>query len=157
MSPSTQSPAAICAENIALSYLLREVQNPPLRNPVSSPSNHDERYILPFSKERNLAEILSFLAKMNDKPTHIPAVCIQQASSGSHLDVLLAINKSTWDDGSGILRDLKERFNKILKVLKEAQYGPLIYCRTHRFPSLLTHSRETTKPRNRKSDFWCDH
>ncbi|KAJ5594956.1 uncharacterized protein N7459_001164, partial [Penicillium hispanicum] len=136
MSPSTQSPAVICAENIALSYFLAEVQNPPLRNPVSSTSDHDEGYILPFSKERKLAEILSFLAKPNDKPTHIPAICIEQASSGSHLNVLLAINKSTWSDGNVILRDLKEKLEEIFKVLKEAQYGPLIHSWKHQGPEI---------------------
>jgi hypothetical protein len=59
-------------------------------------------YVLPFSKERGLTEVLAFLAKTKDGWDHIPAVCVEQNSSGIIFNVILAINKSTYADAGEI-------------------------------------------------------
>lgn len=48
-------------------------------------------------------EILSFLAKTKDGSDYIPIVCIKQDPNGVALKALLAVNKRTYIDGSGLL------------------------------------------------------
>jgi hypothetical protein len=96
-----------CAENIALNYLLHGVPELPQQNPIRRVRGSEKGYILPFSKERDLVEILSFLAKTKDGPDYIPAVCIEQDPNGGALRALLAINKRTYTDGNDLLQSLK--------------------------------------------------
>ena len=95
-----QPPATVCAENIAISYLLGEVQSEPLRNPANPACHDNNRYQFPLNKERNLTEILSFLAKITDGHEHIRVLRMGQYPQATHLSVLLAVNKSTWHDGN---------------------------------------------------------
>jgi hypothetical protein len=56
--------AVACAENIALNYLLHEVPEPPQQKPTEHFRGSEKEYILSFSKEKELVEVLSFLAKL---------------------------------------------------------------------------------------------
>lgn len=116
-------PTVLCAEQVAINYLLHEVPEAPQQRRQSQINSSNEEYILPFSKERDLVEVLSFLAKTTDGPDYIPALCVEQDPAGRFLKVLLAVNKTTWSDGDEILRALKERFAKIFSVLRISQYG----------------------------------
>ncbi|OQE35238.1 hypothetical protein PENCOP_c014G00648 [Penicillium coprophilum] len=60
--------ALVCAENIALNYLLHEVPEPPQPKPT-------ERV---RGSEKELVEVLSFLAKTKDGSDYIPAMCVEQ-------------------------------------------------------------------------------
>lgn len=64
-----------------------------------------------------------FLAKTTDRWDHIPAVCVKQDLSGTNSDVILAINKITFDDGAEILGTLKTSFEKVLKILYDSEYS----------------------------------
>lgn len=124
--------AVACAENIAFHYLLHKVPKPPQQKRTSQLNSSIRTYILPFSKERDLVETLSFLAKTRDGSDYIPAICVEQDPGGAFLKVLLAVNKSTWNDGDDILRALKQGFEQIFRVLSKSQYGQLL------LPSLFT-------------------
>lgn len=126
MTRQPHTAAESCAENIALNYLLHEVPESPQQNLIGRVRGPANGYLLPFSKERDLVEILSFLAKTRDGPGHIPAVCIQQDPNGAALKTLLAVNKRTHTDGDGLLQSLKAGFEDIFNVLRRPLYGLLI-------------------------------
>lgn len=116
----------ICAESIALNYLLHEVPEPPQQNTTERFLGAENNYILSFSKETELVEVLSFLAKNKDGSDYIPAMCLEQDRNGSKLKALLAINKRTYTDGNGLLQNLKIGFEKIFDVLRKSSYGSLL-------------------------------
>ncbi|KAJ5240098.1 hypothetical protein N7468_004717 [Penicillium chermesinum] len=107
--------ALVCAENIALNYLLHEVPEPPQQKPTEHFRGSEEEYTLSFSKEKELVEVLSFLAKTKDGSDYIPAMCVEQGLNGAALKALLAINKRTYTDGDGLLQSLKTGFENIFK------------------------------------------
>ncbi|CRL26308.1 unnamed protein product [Penicillium camemberti] len=113
----------LCAELIVLNYLLSEFPETPSQTRTSQSTPSNKQYRLPFSIERDLVETLSFLSKTQDGPDYIPAVCVEQDQAGDHLNVLLAVNKCSWNDGDDILRSLKERFEDIFHVLCTTEYG----------------------------------
>ena len=125
MAGPSDTPAIICAENVALLSLLHSISNsgpvqsvpaPPLSNTVGHLPSGQKDYILFFDRERSLVGILAFLAQTEDDPNHIPAVCIEQALELGSLNVLLAINKSKWSDWDTILHDLKQCFNGLFSI-----------------------------------------
>ncbi|KAJ5160852.1 uncharacterized protein N7482_007856, partial [Penicillium canariense] len=119
---TTQAPATACAETIALSSFFYKVPASVIRNTTNQFSIDQENYVLPFSKERRLTEVLAFLAKAKDGRDHIPAICVEQNSSGTSLNVILAVNKSTYGDGNEILQDLKRSFDKIFHILHDSHF-----------------------------------
>ncbi|KAF3399878.1 hypothetical protein F1880_008447 [Penicillium rolfsii] len=70
--------ALVCAENIALNYLLHEVPKPPQQKPTERFRGSKKQYILSFSKEKELVEVLSFLAKTKDRSDYIPTIYVEQ-------------------------------------------------------------------------------
>ncbi|KAJ5191725.1 uncharacterized protein N7498_010710, partial [Penicillium cinerascens] len=122
MAKTIPSPATACAEYIALSSFFYQIPAPVARNAINQSSIDQENYVLPFSKERGLTEVLAFLAKTKDGWDHIPAVCVEQNPPGTVLNVILAINKSTYADGDDILQKLKRSFKGIFHVLHDSQY-----------------------------------
>jgi hypothetical protein len=118
--------ALVCAENITLNYLLHEVPEPPQQKPTERFQGSERQYILSFSKEKELVEVLSFLAKIKDGSDYIPAMCVEQDPNGAALKALLAINKRTYTDGDSLLQSLKTGFENIFKVLQRSLYGSLV-------------------------------
>lgn len=126
MASPSAIPAINCAENVALLSLLHSVSNSsPLQSvpaPLSSntiarlPSGGKDN-ILPFDRERRLVGILAFLVQTEDDPNHIPAGCTEQAPELGGLNVLLAVNRSKWNDGDTILHDLQQCFDGLFSVL----------------------------------------
>lgn len=123
MAKTIKAPATTCAEHIALSSFFYKVPAPVKRNTVNLSSIDQENYVLPFYKERGLTEVLAFLAKTKDGRDYIPAVCVEQNSSGTSLDVILAVNKSSHDDGDDLLQELKTNFEGIFRALHILQSG----------------------------------
>jgi hypothetical protein len=125
MSPELQASNVLCAESIVLNYLLHEIPEPPSQKRTSQLTSSNQNYILPFSKERDLVEILSFLSKNRDGSDYIPAVCVEQDRTGNHLKVLLAVNRGTWNDGYGddILQSIKGKFEGVFGALHKANYS----------------------------------
>ncbi|KAJ5115343.1 hypothetical protein NUU61_001102 [Penicillium alfredii] len=121
MAQTTQIPATTCAEYIALNSFFHQAPAPVVRNTSNRLSN-DQEYILPFSKELGLTEVLAFIAKTKDGWDYIPAVCVKQNPSGTALDVILAINKRTYSDGDDILRNLKVNFEQVFQILHDSEY-----------------------------------
>jgi hypothetical protein len=111
MSICSLPPAVICAENIALLYLLHSVPVPPSRNEISQSPIRQGTYSLSFARERILASTLAFLSGRNDNP--------ELAS----LNVVLAVNRARWEDGNEVLQDLKQSLEKIFAVLSEISEG----------------------------------
>jgi hypothetical protein len=123
MNCEPQVAALVCAENIALNYLLHEVPEPPQQKPTERFRGSEKEYILSFSKEKELLEVLSFLAKTKDGSDYIPAMCVEQDLNGAAVKALLAINKRTYTDGDCLLQILKMGFENIFKVLRSSLYG----------------------------------
>lgn len=124
--------ATTCAENIALFSLLHSIPNsdsnpvrlqsipfPPSSNRLEPMALVQEDYALSLYRERNLASTLAFLAQTDDDPNYIPAVCVEQGADSTNLNILFAVNKKTWPNGDGILRDLKSGFDNIFSILTE--------------------------------------
>ncbi|CAI7585752.1 unnamed protein product [Penicillium pancosmium] len=111
-----------CAENIALNYLLHEVPEPPQQKPTVLSRGFENDYLIPFSKEMELVEILSFLAKTKEGSDYIPAMCVEQDPSGPTLKALLAINKRKYTDGNHLLQNLKTGFEMIFNVLRKSRF-----------------------------------
>lgn len=120
---SSKTPAVVCAENIALLYMLHDVPLPPSKNKIDSVSVLTRGYILSFEQERKLAGALSFLLSISDNPNHVAAVCIEEDHSTDTLRVLLAINKRHPDDGHTILQTLKNGVESVMAPL--ARLGAL--------------------------------
>ena len=78
MAKTSSALATVCAEHIALSSFFYQVPAPVVRNAINQSSVEQENYVLPFSKERGLTEVLAFLAKTKDGWDHIPAVCVER-------------------------------------------------------------------------------
>lgn len=110
-----------------LNYLLDEYPETPSQKRTSQHNPSNNQYRLPFSIERDLVEILSFLSKNRDGSDYIPAVCVEEDKAGDHLRILLAINKSSWNDGDDILRSLKGGLEDVFHVLRNAEYGRMYH------------------------------
>jgi hypothetical protein len=117
------SPIRTLAENTALLFVLsRKVALPPSSNPMTEPSTRDTaRRSLTFERERKLTEILAFLAKVDDKPDHVMAVCVEEQPTGPCLVVRVAINKSSPAYGDVALQKVKIGFEKIFKILSQGR------------------------------------
>ncbi|KAJ5346852.1 uncharacterized protein N7506_000105 [Penicillium brevicompactum] len=112
----------LCAQLIALNFLLHKFPETKSQKRKSQPTSSNKQYKLPFSTERELVEILSYLSKSRDGSDYIPSVCVEQDRAASHLKVLLAVNKCTWNDGDDILRSIKARFEVIFDILRNAEF-----------------------------------
>ena len=121
MSSSYQASNVLCAELIVLNYLLNVLETPSQKR-INQLTPSNNQYKLPFSVERDLVEILSFLSKNQDGSDYIPAVCVEQDRAGNYLKVLLAVNKCTWNDGDDILRSIKGGFEDIFDILHNAEH-----------------------------------
>ena len=122
---SSPPPAIVSAENIALLYLLHSVPTLPASNPINDLPIGQGSYVLSFTLERDLVSTLAFLANTKDDPNHVPALCIKEIRQPSSLSVLLAVNKTKWEDGNEILQDLKQEFERIFAVLSAISEGAL--------------------------------
>ncbi len=108
------------AENIALLSLLQEVPALPSRNEIT-PSLEIAGRELSLNRERGLAGALSFLSGISNDGKYVTAVCIEEIPDSDSLRVILAINKSTVTDGTGVLKEVKLAFENIFRILSEAQ------------------------------------
>lgn len=127
MTEPSRVSALIWAENIAVFSLLHSVPNstpiqavptPPSKNPLPVYTQSClTSYPLSFQREKALVATFAFLAQTEDDPNHIPAVCVEQDTSSGSLNIILAVNKTKRADGSVILNDLKQGFEKIFAIL----------------------------------------
>lgn len=140
-----------CAENIALNYLLHEVPRPPQQKPTVSCGDFENHYVLPFSRERELVEILSFLAKTKEGSDYIPAMCVEQDSSRQTFKALLAVNKRTHTDGNHLLQSLKTGFEDIFHVLRRSLYGSWISSCVKATDLKVDRAREINRDHERTS------
>ncbi|EED12783.1 hypothetical protein TSTA_053010 [Talaromyces stipitatus ATCC 10500] len=70
-----------------------------------------------MDKERSLAGTLAFIWSIRDDTDHIPAVCVVEEPNSNCMGILLAVNRVGFNDGTNILRDLKQGFDKIFHIL----------------------------------------
>ncbi|KAJ5097735.1 hypothetical protein N7456_008456 [Penicillium angulare] len=152
MARARPAPVIACAENIVFNSLLHEVPNPAKHTKTGRFESSDKRYILPFSKERDLVEILSFLPKTEDGPDHIPAICVEQSPNRTSLNILLAINKSSPSEGDVILENMRDGYEKIFGVLRKCQYGLLLPYHTYALllanDTLIVEERDSTESKD---------
>ncbi|KAF2850021.1 hypothetical protein T440DRAFT_112881 [Plenodomus tracheiphilus IPT5] len=115
------SPALSCAESIALLHLIHSVPTPPSSNAVNHLLQTQDNYTLPFLKEQDLVSTLAFLANTKVDTNHIPALCVKETSASIH--VLIAVNKTSKEDGNSNLQELKRDFDRLFGILSEVSYG----------------------------------
>jgi hypothetical protein len=116
-------PAVICAENIALLYLLHSVPVPPSCNEINKPPFRQGSYSLSFTRERNLASTLAFLSNTEDDSSHVPALCIEENPELASLNAMLAVNRTEWEDANEVLQNIKQSLEKIFTILSETSEG----------------------------------
>jgi hypothetical protein len=100
------SPAIACAENISLLDLLHSVPILPSRNPVPESLQFQQGYVLSAIEETSLVGHLAFLSNTHNNPKYVPALCVQQNPTASSIGVMLAVNRTGWDDGDSMLLEL---------------------------------------------------
>jgi hypothetical protein len=120
------SPTIACAESIALLHLLHSVPTRPSSNPIDDLPLHQDGYTLSFIREQNLVGTLAFLSNTTDDPNHIPALCVKEEPDSLSLSVLLAVNKTNWNDGNQVLQRLKQGFERIFAILSDLSKGGLL-------------------------------
>jgi hypothetical protein len=125
VSTASHKLAIICAENIASLFLLHSVPYLPSRNTLKTPKNSAQGYVLSLEDERKLAESLAFLANDSDDVNHIPALCIEQHPTTSSLNVLLAVNRTSCQNGDQSLKRLKEGFDNVFLSLADSLHRRL--------------------------------
>jgi hypothetical protein len=116
-------PAAVCAESISLLYLLHTVPTLPSRNAITELAYHEQGYPLSLIEETRLVDALAFLANTKEDVNHIPALCVQQSKKPPSLNVLLAMNRSSWDAGNQAAQSLREGFQSIFALLAQSHQG----------------------------------
>lgn len=124
----TDDAAVACAENISLLFLLNKLQHKSEPNrPVPQPVEEEER-MLPFGRESSLCGALAFLASIDGNPDFIPAVYIQELTRPQpRLEIVVAVNKESREDGDSVLKQIKYGFEKIFLQL-EGLDGKLEMC-----------------------------
>ncbi|OTB01829.1 hypothetical protein M426DRAFT_265560 [Hypoxylon sp. CI-4A] len=136
-----RDPAILCAESIATLHFLHHVPAKPSSNPVTNIHSRSAGYTLTFEKERDLAGTLAFLAYPKHGIDHIPAVCIEEDSSSTYLNILIAVNKSSQHDGQQLLERLKGEFDEIFSILARAD-GSLCGMEDDVFKAIISMCRK---------------
>jgi hypothetical protein len=72
-----------------------------------------------LTENRDWLVPLTFLSGTKDDPNHILAMFVIEGAESESLSVLLAINKTNWDDGNHALQQLMTNFEKIEYLLEE--------------------------------------
>jgi hypothetical protein len=138
-----KSPGITCAENISALYFLHSVPESPSRNVLSERRHHEHGYTLSIAEELRLVEALAFLSNANDNPNRVPAICVQEVSGTSTLNVLLAVNQSEWCDGSQSLQQLKEGFVEVFTQLAKLEHGEAKKFFPFSLPNNVTRFRDS--------------
>lgn len=107
----------VCAENIAISHLLRNVPAPPSSNRTHCPPAPRRRSTLSFDTERKLAGALAFIAHIKDDAENIPALCLEEDPESGSLNVIFAVNKASYNDGEDAICGIKQGFERIFAIL----------------------------------------
>jgi|SRR5690242_3142994 len=153
MADRSLPPAVICAEDISLLHLLHTVPVLPFSNAIDTSRIRQGNYSLSFTEERDLASILGFLSSMIDDPNHVPALCLEERTDLS-LNVMLAVNKTSWGDGNVLLQNLRQRLDEIFAILSEVSEGRL---RAPCYLLSLTAASTRREPIYRTPYFHCNH
>jgi hypothetical protein len=111
------NPIIVCAENIAISYLLRSIPTPPSRNHAEFPLAQKRPSTLPFDTERKLVGALAFIAYRQDDIEHIPALCLEEDPVSGCLKVIFAVNKANYNDGEDAISRIQRGLEHIFAIL----------------------------------------
>ncbi|KAL5333678.1 hypothetical protein BJX70DRAFT_380326 [Aspergillus crustosus] len=127
--PASSDFKIVCAENIAISYLLRNIPAPPSTNRTDCLPASKRRSTLSFDTERKLAGTLAFIAHSKDDVDHIPALCLEEDPESGILKVILAVNKASYNDGEDAICRIKQGFEHIFAILatvsESTRYGDI--------------------------------
>ncbi|KAK1705589.1 hypothetical protein BDP67DRAFT_531225 [Colletotrichum lupini] len=110
--------AVACAENISLLHLLSKFHHYPQRNPPSLNPVEEKERTLQFSRERSLCGAFAFLASIDGNPDFVPAVYIEERTEQRRLEIVVAVNEKSPNNGQEILLDIKHGFEQIFQQLK---------------------------------------
>jgi hypothetical protein len=51
---------------------------------------------------------LAFLSNTEDDSNHVPALCVEENPELASLNVMLAVNRTKWEDGNEVLQKIKQ-------------------------------------------------
>jgi hypothetical protein len=154
---SSPLPAVAVAECIAFLEILHgTTPTLPCANLRPASLDHgDDRYQLPFDKERDLTGTLAFLSNIKNNPNRIPAVCIREDQQQNMLQLFVAVNQEKSNDGAHVLKETQMAFGKLLQTIGASHEGT---C-----PERLPRAKVTKEVRadrllsqNRRDDFQRD-
>jgi hypothetical protein len=138
-----KSPGIICAENISALHFLNSVPESPSRKVLNERRHYEHGYTLSIAEELRLVEAHAFLSNANNNPNRVPAICVQEVSGSSTLNVLLAVNQSEWCDGSQSLQQLKEGFVEVFTQLTKLGDGEAEKLIPFSLPNNMTRVRDS--------------
>ncbi|KAL2815405.1 hypothetical protein BDW59DRAFT_166810 [Aspergillus cavernicola] len=121
--PATSDPIIICAENVAISFLLRKIPAPPSCNGTDCLPAYTRHHTLSFDTECKLADTLAFLAHSKDDVDHIPALCLEEDPDSGILNVIFAVNKANYNDGENAIFRIKQGFESVFAILASISSG----------------------------------
>jgi len=111
------NPTIACAENIAISYLLRSIPAPPSRNRADCLPGFHRRSSLSFDTERKLVGTLAFITHSKDDVEHIPAICLDEDAESGCLKIIFAVNKASHNDGEEAICRIQQGLERIFSIL----------------------------------------
>jgi hypothetical protein len=94
---------------IVLLQLLNDTPQPPSENHI--PRTSVSSRVLSLKREKELTEILAFLAAYTDDPKKVVALCIEEETHGKGMIIRLAVN-------NGDLTSLQEGFQRLAAILE---------------------------------------
>ncbi|KAL2833013.1 hypothetical protein BDW59DRAFT_169255 [Aspergillus cavernicola] len=121
--PPNPEPSIVCAENIAIFFLLHSIPVPPSRNSTDYLLAHQRHYTLPINTERKLARTLAFLAHSKNNTDHIPALYLEKEPDLETLKVIITVNKTNYYNSKGLILCIKQGFEIIFAVLARVLTG----------------------------------
>jgi hypothetical protein len=99
---------------IVLLQLLNDTPQLPSENVISDvtiPNESPSRRVLELGREKELAEVLAFLAASTDNPAKVVALCIEEQPNGKSMIVRMAVNNRG-------LQKVKRGFQEIAEFLE---------------------------------------
>ena len=112
-------------QNIAILHLLCKIPTAPSSSqPSDQISSSDGRYILSFDEEKKLCHSLAFISGSKVGSESISAVCIWQ--NKTYLDVLVAVNRNSSEDGRNVISVMGKGFDRIFEVMSQQPQGKII-------------------------------
>jgi len=144
------------SQNIALLSLLTQNPTSPETNTCTSSVPRGKKgrrgRVLSFERESHLTEALAFISGISDNSDHVVAVCLEELPGDGGLQVLVAVNRSTYANPSDkrFLDRIQSGLGAVFRVLARARSGKYTSYSLGQHPLLNLTQRVTPPSRSRR-------